>query len=300
MWRRAYVETGAARKETRMRHAPIAATLAVAACLAAMAAAADPKVTRLDATEVPIGDPQGLVVDPDRSRLFVADPGNDRVVIVDPFTMTEVGSFTDGLDAPQDVGFEPDNRVLVADTGHDRVAIFEMAGQTAVPYGELTGAFKGPEGVLSHPNGRVYVAGTGSGNVVAFEDGEIVGELSGLRAPRDLAVTPIGDILVADRDRILLMSPELEVLGEWSGGTSGFERLSALAVLPGGAVVAADAGTDRLVLMSKDGAPLLSAGGTGEGADRLSRPAGLTSVGETVWVSDPGNERVVKYRVRTD
>ena len=287
-----------------MPDAPIAATLAAAclaaACLAPMAAAADPQMTRLDATEVPIGDPQGLVLDPDRSRLFVADPGNDRVVIVDPFTMREVGSFTDGLDAPHDVAFEPENRVLVADTGNDRVSIFDMADRTAVPYGELTGGFQRPEGVLAHPNGRVYVAGTGSGNIVAFEEREAVGELSGLRAPGDLAVTPVGDILVADHDRILLVSPELEMLGEWSGGASGFQRLSALAVLPGGAVLAADAGADRLVLMSQDGVPLLSAGGTGEGPSGLSGPAGLTVVDETVWGSDPGNGRIVKYRVRTD
>lgn len=283
-----------------MPHAPIAAAVTVAACLAATAAAADPELTRIDTTEVPIGDPQGLTVDPDRSRLYVADPGSDRVVIVDPFSMAEVGSFTDGLDAPHDIGFEPDNRVFVADTGNDRVAIFDMSELTAVPYGELAGGFEGPEGVLSHPNGLVYVAGTGSGNVVAFADREMVGELSGLGAPRDLAVTPVGDILVADGDRILLVSPELEVLGEWSGEPGGFERLSALAVLADGAVVAADAGSDRLVLMGEDGTRLLDAGGTGEGQGQLGGPSGVTVVGETLWVSDPGNERLVKYRVRTD
>lgn len=140
-----------------------------------------------------LDEPRGLAAD-ERGRLYVADTGNDRVVVFDThgeFDRLElVPLFTvEGFARPQDVAFSDggtpfdprDDRLYVADTGHNRiarVALEEGRGRVTSTLGGLgsgEGRFAGPTAVgVGREAGRnddlVYVADSHARRIVALRD----------------------------------------------------------------------------------------------------------------------------------
>lgn len=256
----------------------------------------------LGASTTPMDNPHDLKLSPDGRHLFVSDVGNNRVLILDPETLAPQGSFgADHQSGTHDVDFDADGRVYVADTHNSRVTIYALNGLEATLVGELGERIRGPEGVLVHPNGRVYVAGAWSGNVVAYQDGKVVAELTGLAAPHDLELAPGGNIWLADagNDRMLLVSPGLEIKGELKGPPYDFNGVRYQDVLPDGTLIAADKNNHQVKIIGPDGALLLVLGErtAGRGPGRFRTPEGVEVRGDTVWFSDSGNDRVVKYRL---
>ena len=234
--------------------------------------------------------------------MFVSDVGNNRVVILDPETLTLVDEFgSDHQSGTHDVDFDAKGRAYVADTHNGRVTIYEMNQTKAKLVGELSERIRGPEGVLVHPNGRVYVAGAWSNNLVAYKDGKIVGELSGLSSPHDVEITPDGDIWLADagNDRMLLLSPELKIKKELKGRPYNFNGVRYQDVLPDGTLIAADKYSHQIKVIAKTGELLLTIG-TGRpemGPGKFKTPEGVETRGTTVWFADSGNNRIVKYQL---
>ena len=206
----------------------------------------------------------------------------------------------DVLSGTHDIDLDDGGRLYVADTHNGRAAIFAMQGTRGELVGELSERLSGPEGVLVHPNGMIYVAGAWSNNVVAFRDGEVAFELRGLSAPHDLELAPDGRIWLADagNDRILLLSESLEVISELSGPPFNFDGVRYLDVLPDGTLVAADKHTHSVKIVDPGGRLLATLGGgrPGRGEGLLRTPEGVDSAGDILWLSDSGNNRVVKYR----
>lgn len=141
-------------------------------------------VRALDGTATSFGalkGPRGMAVD-DRDRVYVADTGNDRVLVFQ--ASTEYGTIDlvplfaiGGLGKPWDVAwsdggtpFQPDDDLLyVADTGHNQVVAYALEAQGArkvASLGELgsgTGRFAGPMAVTVGRDGSgstrdLYVA----------------------------------------------------------------------------------------------------------------------------------------------
>ncbi|MDP6565634.1 MAG: NHL repeat-containing protein [Alphaproteobacteria bacterium] len=267
-------------------------------------AAAQPTATFIGASTADLDNPHDLKLSPDGKYLFVSDVGNDRIAILDPHSLAFVASFgADHQDGSHDVDFDRQGRAYVADTHNGRVTIYEMAGTKARLVGELTKRIRGPEGVLVHPNGRVYVAGAWSGNVVAYADGEVVGELKGLSAPHDLEVAPGGDVWLSDagNDRMLLLSPELAIKRELKGPPYDFDGVRYQDVLSDGTLIAADKNNHQVKIIAADGRLLLvlGSGRAGKGPGRFRTPEGIEVDGDILWISDSGNDRVVKYRFVT-
>lgn len=280
--------------------------LSIAAALALVAGGAmadeTPRAEFLAASAAPLGNPHDLKLSPDGSRLFVADVRNSRVAILDAETLALVGAFgADHLDGTHDVDFDAAGRVLVADTHNDRVTIYEMEGLEARLVGVLAERIRGPEGVLAHPNGRVYVAGAASNNVVAYEDGKPVAELNGLSAPHDLELAPNGDIWLADAgaDRMVRLSPDLEIEAVLQGGPYDFDGVRYLDVLPDGALIVADKNNHQVKLVSPMGEVrlVIGSGRPRMGPGEFTTPEGIEARDDIVWISDSGNDRVVKYRL---
>jgi streptogramin lyase len=176
-----------------------------------------------------------------------------------------------------------------------------MDGLKAKLVGELTERIRGPEGVLAHPNGRLYVAGAWSGNVVAYKAGKIVAELKGLSSPHDLERAPNGDIWLADagNDRMLLLSPDLDIKKQLKGPPYNFNGVRYQDVLEDGSLIAADKNNHQVKVIGAGGELLLVLG-SGEpekGKGRFKTPEGIEVRGDTLWISDSGNDRVVKYRL---
>lgn len=289
---------------------PVAVTTKVAALASAIliaptgaALAADFTVTFSGASTVDLENPHDLKLSPDGKYLFVSDVGNNRVAILDPETLNLVAEFgSDHQSGTHDVDFDSRGRVYVADTHNNRVLIYELKGTQATLVDELSDRIRGPEGVLVHPNGRVYVAGAWSGNVVAYENGQVADELQGLSSPHDLELTGNGDIWLSDagNNRMLLLSAELDVKQEWRGDPYQFNGVRYQDVLPDGTVIAADKNNHVVKIIAADGTLLLvlGSGKPEKGPEKFTTPEGVETRGDTLWLSDSGNDRVVKYRIR--
>lgn len=277
----------------------------LAAFAAGLPAKAKPLLKFLGASTADLGNPHDLKLTPDGSYLLVSDVDNNRVVFLDPETLQLAGAFgSDHQSATHDVDFDAAGRLYVADTHNNRVTIYEMDGLKAKLSGELKGAFRGPEGVLVHPNGRIYVGGAWSGNVVAFEDGKPVKELKGLSAPHDLEVLLDGDIWLSDsgNDRLLLLSPDLEIKKELKGAPYNFDGVRYMDILDDGTLIVGDKNNHQIKIISREGKLLtvVGSGKGGKGPGEFRTPEGVEVSGDTVWVSDSGNDRVVRYRLILD
>lgn len=264
-------------------------------------AAAEVRLEFLAASDAAMENPHDLKLSPDGRYLFVSDVGYNRVLLLNPDSLERVAEFgSDHQSGTHDVDFDAAGRAYVADTHNGRVTIYEMDGTRATLVGELAERIRGPEGVLAHPNGRIYVAGAWSGNLVAYRDGEIVGELRGLSAPHDVELAPDGNIWLADsgNHRMLLLSPELEILRELSGAPYDFNGVRYQDVLPDGTLIAADKNNHQVKFIGPDGALLrvLGSGRPGKGPGEFRTPEGIEVRGDILWIADSGNDRVVKYR----
>jgi DNA-binding beta-propeller fold protein YncE len=253
-------------------------------------------------SEIDLDNPHDLKLSPDGRYLLVSDVGNNRVALLDPETLALIGSFgADHQSGTHDIDFDASGRVYVADTHNNRVAVYELDGTRALQSGEISGGFRGPEGVLAHPNGRIYVAGAWSHNVIAFENGKAVAELTGLSSPHDLERDANGDIWLSDagNDRMLLLSPDLEIKQELKGAPYNFNGVRYQDLLEDGTLVAADKNNHRVVFIASDQSIrlVLGTGRPGKGVNVFRTPEGVETRGDTVWLSDSGNDRVVIYRL---
>jgi streptogramin lyase len=273
--------------------------------VAVSAIAGSPSLEFLGASSSDLANPHDLKLSPDGRHLLVSDVGNNRVVILDPETLAPLGAFgADHQSGTHDVEFDADGRVYVADTHNARVTVYEMKGLEATLVDEIKGALKGPEGVLAHPNGRIYVAGAWSGNVIAYKDGKPVKELKGLSSPHDLERLANGDIWLSDsgNNRLLLLSPDLEIKRELRGSPYNFNGVRYMDVMEDGTLIVGDKNNHQIKIISADGELLkvIGSGRGGKGPGEFRTPEGVEIRGETVWLSDSGNNRVVKYRITTD
>ena len=271
--------------------------------VSAPALANDLSVVYQAASNTPLDNPHDLKLSPDGKYLFVSDLSNNRVVLLDPETLSFVSAFgADHQSGTHDVDFDAQGRAYVADTHNNRVTIYRMDNTQATLTGELKGRVRGPEGVLVHSNGRVYVAGAWSGNVVAYEDGRVVKELSGLSSPHDLEETADGNIWLSDsgNSRMLMVSPELKILRELSRKTYGFNGVRYMDLLEDGTLVAADKNSHQIKFIGPDGKLrlVMGDGKREEGPDKFTTPEGVEVRGDTLWFSDSGNDRVVKYIIQ--
>ena len=266
--------------------------------------AAKPGLTYVTASQASLGNPHDLKLSPDGKYLFVSDVDNDRVAILDPETLALVAEFgADHQGGTHDVDFDARGRAYVADTHNNRVTIYDMDGTRARLVGELDERIRGPEGVLAHPNGRIYVAGAWSGNVVSFQDGEVVDELGGLSSPHDIELASNGDIWLADagNSRLLLLSENLEIKRELGREQYDFNGVRYLDLTDDGMIVAADKNNHQVKFIAADGSlvHVMGDGKPGRGPNRFRTPEGVEIRGSELWLSDSGNDRIVKYRLET-
>ena len=178
------------------------------------------EVEYLGASTTDMENPHDIKLSPDGNVLLVSDVGNNRVLALNPDTLEALGSFGgDHQSGTHDIDFDLRGFMYVADTHNNRVTMYEMTGITGKLVKKISDSIRGPEGVLAHHNGTLYVAGAWYGNVVAYDQGRVKAELTGLSSPHDLELAPDGDIWLADagNDRMLLLSPDLEIKRELKG-----------------------------------------------------------------------------------
>ena len=269
---------------------------------AVVANAAEIKPVFVLASSAALDNPHDLKLSPDGRYLFVADVGNNRIAILDPDSLELVGSFgSDHQSGTHDIDFDSQGRAYVADTHNNRVTIYDIDGTIAKLTGEISQRIRGPEGVLVHPNGRVYVAGAWSGNVVSYENGQVVDELTGLSSPHDLEVSSDGDIWLSDsgNHRLLLLSPQLKIKRELKRQDYDFNGVRYMDLLTDQTLVVADKNNHVIKFIAADGRlqTVLGTGKPGLGVNKFVTPEGVEVKHQTLWLSDSGNNRIVKYRL---
>jgi len=265
-------------------------------------AASEIKLTFQLGSTVSLKNPHDLKFSPDGKYLFVSDVGNNRIAILDPDSLDFIAEFgSDHQSGTHDIDFDANGHAYVADTHNNRVTIYKINDTQAELVGVLSQGVRGPEGVLVHPDGRVYVAGAWSGNVVVYADGKLVNEMTGLSSPHDLELNRAGDIWLSDsgNHRMLLLSPELKIKDELTPEEYDFNGVRYMDFLSDGTLVAADKNNHVIKFIGPDGKLLkvLGSGKPGKGPNLFVTPEGVEVRGNILWLSDSGNNRVVKYLV---
>lgn len=281
---------------TRRRY-PMRILIALIALLTGLPATAQTAFATFEAASDPVlENPHDLVLGPD-GRLYVSDLGNHRIAVLDPVSLAVVGEIGAGaLSSPHDATFDEAGRLLVADTGNDSIAIFEDGKLT----GRLSERIRRPEGVVALPGGRVVATGAGSGNAVLYVEGQVVAELSGMASPHDVELGPPGSLWLADtgHDRMIRVTEALEVLEildapefRWNGPR--YQDMD-----PAGNLIVADKYSHQIKRVSPIGrlSGLLGAE-AGKGPGLFRTPEGVEIDSSTLYLSDSGNDRVVRYRM---
>ena len=91
----------------------------------------------------------------------------------------------------------------------------------------------------------------------------------------------------------------MKIKDELSRDKYGFRGVRYLDLLPDGTLIAADKYTHSVKFIGRDGQLRyrLGSGQAGKGEKILRTPEGVEVKGNQVWISDSGNDRIIRYRI---
>jgi sugar lactone lactonase YvrE len=273
-------------------------------------------------------------------NVYVADTSNHRIRKITPAAVvtTLAGSTqgfvdaTDGsakFDTPRGVAADASGNLYVADTNNHRIrkvtpagVVTTLAGGTQ-GFADGTGAaaqFNAPQGVAVDAAGNVFVADTGNNRIRKITSAGVVTSVDGTAyaSPKGLAVDALGNLYVADtgNHRIQKIAPD-NTVSTVAGGTQGFSdgtgagalfnSPTGISVDAVGDLFVADAGNNRIRLITPDGVVTTLAGtGTAGFLDdlvgtsattqaRFNGPLGVAvDASGNVYVADTANHRIRK------
>jgi DNA-binding beta-propeller fold protein YncE len=246
--------------------------------------------------------PHDIILSPDGKYLYVADNGNDRIVVLEPYSLRKIGSFANGeVTEPHDVAFDANGSLLVADTGGNRIAVYSVVGASGMLEKSLTASVSRPEGVTYHMNGRIYSTGSNYGNVIALENDQKSRELDGLSSPHDIAVGPDDTLWVVDsgNDRLLNLDQDLKLIRQVGGEAYSFAGPRYLDFDDQGRLYVTDKYNHQVKVLAPD-MTLVHVQGVRHstfGPGHFNRPEGVVIKGKDAWFSDTYNDRIVRYRI---
>jgi DNA-binding beta-propeller fold protein YncE len=269
-----------------------------------------------------LNKPRNMAIAPD-GRIYVADTGNNRIVVYDADGAlvnawgspgAEPGQFNE----PWDVAVGPDGNIYVADTWNHRIQKFSPDGDYITSWGGFVstegqlgemGVFWGPRAIAFTEDGNLLVTDTGNKRVQVFDrDGGAITQFGGagiddgyFDEPVGIAVDADGNIYVADtwNLRIQKFSPDFQFLEAWP--VPGWESQDILmkpylAVDENGMVYGADPTGWRVLVWDADGEPQAAFGEFGAGPGEFGYLNGVAvSPDNFVWVADADNNRVMKF-----
>ncbi len=280
-----------------------ASRLSMVALLMTLCTHAHPQPTLVASSEQILSRPHDIVLSAQGDVLYVADNGNDRIVVLDAMSLRMLGAFAQGeVREPHDVVFAPSGELLVADTGNSRIAVFSVAGASGTLVRSFGKRLRRPEGVAVLSDGTVLATGAASGNVVVYNDGKVAHELGGFSSPHDIEVSPNGTVWLADtgNDRLVALSDTFTVLKTLQGEPYAFNGPRYLDFDTSGTLYVADKYANQIKVIGVNGGLQATIGtleaGFGEGL--FDRPEGVELRGGDAWFSDTYNDRIVRYKLK--
>lgn len=266
-----------------------------------------------------LSHPKGLAVR--KSRLFVADDQNHRILVMDTGgrQITTIGGGSGErpgqLNYPYGVALDAAGRVFVADNMNQRILRFSTG--PAYPYKGRWGSYGTQPGQLAYPRGiaidatgNVYVANTGNDRIDVFDRGGArlrafgrSGRAEGqFNAPLGVAADAAGFRAVTDSNngRVTILNPDGSVVSEWGSPAPGptiLPRPVAVAFDASGTAYVLDQRRARIVVFSRTtGRPVRTIASQGRDGGQLLDPSAMAiSGGGTIYVADGGNRRIARF-----
>lgn len=220
-----------------------------------------------DSRPVSLNWPRGLAVDPATGDRWIADTKQSRLQIFparcsdQKIRLGDKGSGTGQFYWPYAIGIRNSDRLaFVADTLNNRIVVWDVASRTQIA-SYTGGGLKQPRGVsVDQATGQIMVADTGNNRLIELSYSKSAGFAAtraiapGLSGPESAAVDVNGDVWVADT-----VNNRLQIINS--------------------------AGTITNTITSFDG-------------KSLKAPSTVSVSGGTVFVSDTGNDRILKYTLK--
>ncbi|MFK7961324.1 MAG: hypothetical protein AB8G96_12465 [Phycisphaerales bacterium] len=254
-------------------------------------------------------------------RAITADPGTDRVYVIDKTARIQAFS-REGLllggwrmpewevGKPTGISVAPDGRVFVADTHYHRILVFSTEGEEVMRfggYGLEGGKFIFPTDVAFGPDGRLYVSEYGGNDrIQIFEsDGTFVRSFGSAGQAIGQYDRPQAMVFNADRSRlyiadgcnhrIVVTDPNgdvIEIFGSPGLKAGQVNYPYDVNWLDRDTLIVSEFGNHRIQLFGVDGVPRSRHGGFGAEPGRLKYPWGSVRLGDRVFVLDSGNARL--------
>ena len=202
------------------------------------------------ASQAQLNSPRSVAIDA-QHNLYIADSGNNRVRRITP--AGSIFSVTTDVNDPEYVTVDRDGSVYIADAGNNRVVKVTSSGVPSV----ISQVLK-PAGLAVDSSGNVFVSEVTRISKIT-PAGAVSTVIDGLKSPRGLALTQVGDLLFAEAGANAIRRWSSGALTTIAGtGAAGFSG-------DGGAALAAQLNTPSDVVVD------------------------LTGV---VWVADSANNRI--------
>ncbi len=274
--------------------------------------------------------PRGIAFAADGS-FYVADSRNHRIqhLSLDGKVINTWGTFADQaagiapigtFNEPWGVAVGPDGSVYVSDTWNHRIQKFTSTGAPIKMWGvfgtaELPGALYGPRGITVDANGKVYVADTGNKRIVIYDSngailssiGSFGSEAGQFSEPVDVKVDAEGKVYVTDtwNQRVQVLDSmdgiNYSSINQWaiSGWLSeSLDNKPFIAIRPTGKIYITDPEGFRVIEFTKDAQFVQLWGQYGTDNSTFGLPSGIAvDLEGNVWVSDAGNNRLMRFTV---
>ncbi len=240
--------------------------------------------------------PSGVAVD-DKGRVYVADTGNHRVVVLNKdgsFARAwgEAGEGPDRFQEVFDLAITPDQKLAVLDAGQQALSLWDLDGAFLRELGADLALYH-PRGLAVSAQGDFFIADTGGARVVQTDNtGQFLTAFTGPQEggqPTDALLTPDGLLYVADpvAGTLWMLDPATGQSQARPGPRANTVESPHLAALPDGRIAVTDPEAGRVLVFTPGLQPDVQWGGQGMEEGRFQRTLGVAAHADMIVITDP-------------